>query len=221
MTTCANDRTAILVFARAPVAGAAKTRLIPALGAEGAARLHRRLTEHALATATAAAAAVQLWCTPDSDHPFFTACAKCYPIELRTQVGATLGERLVFAVVGELRKRDAIVVIGTDCPALTPQHLRTAMQALADHDAVIHPADDGGYVLIGLARTCPEAFAGIDWGSDRVFNQTMDNFSRAGRRVSIQETLWDVDTPADVERLVQSLPAWSEWTTSPRDDPRR
>lgn len=210
MTRSGSNRTAILVFARAPVAGEAKTRLIPALGPVGAAHLHRRLTEHALATATKAdAGAVQLWCTPRADHPFFVECARRHPIELRTQRGATLGERLAFAAVRELRRRDAIVVIGTDCPALTHAHLNGALAALVAHDAVIHPAEDGGYVLIGLAHPCPDVFAGIDWGSDRVFNQTMDKFSRAQKGVSVQETLWDVDTPRDLERLMRSRPEWA------------
>ena len=210
MTRYGNDRTAILVFARAPVAGEAKTRLIPALGAAGAAHLHRRLTEHALATATTAnAGAVQLWCTPGPDDPFFAECARRHPIVLKTQRGATLGERLAFAAAGALRGRDAIVVIGTDCPALRHAHLQGALAALKDHDAVIHPAEDGGYVLIGLAEPCPEVFADIDWGSDRVFNQTMGKFSRARKRVSVKETLWDVDTPTDLERLMRAMPEWA------------
>jgi rSAM/selenodomain-associated transferase 1 len=210
MTRSGSDRAAILVFARAPVAGEAKTRLIPALGPVGAAQLHRRLTEHTLATATTAnAGAVQLWCTPSADDPFFIECARRHPIELRTQRGAMLGERLAFAAVRELRRRDAIVVIGTDCPALTHAHLQGAMTALEDHDAVLHPAEDGGYVLIGLSHPCPEVFADIDWGSDRVFNQTMDKFSRARKRVAVKETLWDVDTPTDLERLMRSRPEWA------------
>ena len=191
--------------------GEAKTRLIPALGTSGAARLQQHLTEHALVTATRASSdCVQLWCTPGPAHPFFAACAQRYPIALRAQAGATLGERLAFAAVRELRSHDAVVLIGTDCPALTHAHLQSALNTLDDHDAVIHPAEDGGYVLIGLSQAFAQAFADVDWGSDRVFNQTMENFSRGRLRVAVHETLWDVDTPADLRRLTQALPEWAE-----------
>lgn len=209
MTTCGKPRKAILIFARAPIPGETKTRLIPALGAGGAACLQQRLTEHALATATSIDS-VQLWCTPSPMHPFFAECARRYPIELRAQSGATLGERLAFAVVRELHSHDAVVVIGTDCPALTHEHLRSALDALDDHDAVIHPAEDGGYVLIGLSRAFPQAFDGVDWGSDRVFNQTMQNFLREQLRVAVHETLWDVDTPTDLSRLTRTMPEWAQ-----------
>lgn len=211
MTTCARAEAAVLVFARAPVAGEAKTRLIPALGACGAAHLQQRLTESALATAIRASiGCVQLWCTPGPTHPFFAACAQRHGIALRTQVGATLGERLASATVGELRSHRAVVVIGTDCPALTHDHLRLALDALDRHDAVIRPAEDGGYVLIGLSRAFPQAFGGIDWGSDRVFNQTMESFSQGQLHVAVHGTLWDVDTPKDLERLTRIMPEWRQ-----------
>ena len=200
-------RTAILVFARAPVPGAAKTRLIPALGANGAASLQQQLTEHALASAMRAEAdSIRLWCTPSPRHPFFRDCRRRYPIVLSTQRGEHLGERLALATVRELREHDAIVVIGTDCPVLTHTHIRSAVHALRDNDAVIFPAEDGGYVLLGLSKPCPEAFADIAWGGEHVFKQTMEKFSSVGRRVSVQDMLWDVDTPADLQRLAQTLP---------------
>ena len=204
------DRSALLIFARAPIPGAAKTRLIPALGATGAARFQQRMTEHALATAAEARVRdVELWCTPSAEHPFFADCARRYPITLHTQLGDTLGERLAFAAVRELPSHDAIVFIGTDCPALGARHLHAAMTALQDNDAVIYPAEDGGYVLLGLARRCSEAFCGVDWGTERVFKQTTQKLLDAGRRVWIGQALWDVDTPADYERLVRSLPQWA------------
>lgn len=209
MSTCAEGPAAVLIFARAPVPGEAKTRLIPALGAAGAARLQQRLTEHALATAVAAGTGdVQLWCTPDPGHPFFVECARRYPLALRAQSGATLGERLASAAVRELRGREAVVLIGTDCPALTVRHLRDAVHAVRHSTIVIHPAEDGGYTLIALSQHCPEAFTAIDWGSSRVFEQTMARCARAGYRTVVQETLWDVDVPADYERLVRAFPGW-------------
>ena len=212
MTKCAEDRAALLVFARAPVPGEAKTRLIPLLGAVGAARLQQRLTEHALATAIAAdVGRVGLWCTPDRDHPFFLECARRYPIDIATQCGSTLGERLAFAAVRELHSHGAILIVGTDCPALTCAHLRAARAALRHNDVVIQPAEDGGYVLIGLSRPCAEAFTEIDWGSSRVFEQTMSRLSMAGRRVRVHERLWDVDVPPDYERLARLAKEWTDW----------
>lgn len=228
MSTSAEDRTAILIFARAPIPGEAKTRLIPLLGAFGAARLQQRLTEHALETAVRAdVGRVQLWCTPSCAHAFFADCAARCPITLKTQLGSSLGERLEHASGAELQQHGAILLIGTDCPALSPLHLQAAIAALKDHDGVICPAEDGGYVLLGLARPCPEAFSDIDWGSEHVFAQTMASFTRAGRRVAVQETLWDVDVPADFERLVRLNPGWGDLVgmadgpaaQSPRHDP--
>jgi rSAM/selenodomain-associated transferase 1 len=136
-----------------------------------------------------------------------------YPVALRAQRGTTLGERLAFAAVGAFHQSDAVILIGTDCPVLTQVHLQSAAAALADYDAVIHPAEDGGYALLGLARPCPEAFVEIDWGSDRVFHQTMGRLASARMRVSVKETLWDVDTPTDLERLVRAMPEWADTTS--------
>lgn len=215
MSTCARDSTAVLIFARAPVPGEAKTRMIPLLGALGAARLQQRLTEQTLQTAARAdVGAIQLWCSPSCTHAFFADCARRTPITLHTQFGSSLGERLAFAAGAELQQHEAILLIGTDCPALSPSHLRAAIAALKGHDAVIYPAEDGGYVLLGLARPCPEAFSNIDWGGRHVFSQTMANFAHAGRRVTVQDTLWDVDVPADFDRLVRSIAGWDDFAAS-------
>ena len=145
----ADRGTRVAVFARAPVPGEAKTRLIPMLGAEGAARLHAGLVLHALRVAIAAdLGPVELWCAPDCDHPFFMQCAEGLGVSLRTQRGADLGRRMACAFASAVCENAPLVVIGSDCPALTPALLREAAEALQSHDAVIAPAEDGGYVLI-------------------------------------------------------------------------
>ncbi|HRE71705.1 MAG: TIGR04282 family arsenosugar biosynthesis glycosyltransferase [Candidatus Accumulibacter sp.] len=196
---------ALAVFARAPQAGAAKTRLIPALGAAGAARLHRRLTLHALAVASRAAlGGVTLWVAPDGRHRFFRALRDRCRVELREQVGADLGARMAAAFAAEA---GSLLLIGTDCPALQAEHLAAAARALGEesreegNDAVFIPAEDGGYVLVGLRCPQPGLFTGVDWGSERVMVQTRQRLLALGLRWRELPPLWDVDRPADLPRL--------------------
>ena len=191
----------IAVFAKAPVAGAVKTRLVPELGADGAAWLHARLVRHALATAREARPAVlQLWCSPDASHPFFAECAARFSCELHTQQGADLGERMAHAFSGN----SPLVLIGADCPPLRAAHLAQAWHALQSNDAVFAPAEDGGYVLVGLARAAPTLFEGIEWSRDDVMRETRRRVAAAGLRCVELETLWDVDRPEDYRRLEES-----------------
>jgi len=199
--------TAILVFARAPVAGEAKTRLIPALGAAGAAALHERLVDRALATAVAAAVGpVELCCTPDDPHPALVALARAHGAGLAAQGPGDLGARMNAALRRALAGARAAIVIGSDCPALTPQHLREAAAALAAGvDAVLAPAEDGGYVLIGLKRAAPSLFERVAWGGPAVMAETRARLAALGLRWQALETLWDVDRPADLDRLPREL----------------
>jgi rSAM/selenodomain-associated transferase 1 len=204
MTSSARaDRgTRIAVFARAPVPGEAKTRLIPLLGAEGAAQLHAQLVRHAARTAIAAdLGPVELWCAPDCDHPFFMQCAEELGVTLRTQRGADLGRRMACAFAAALCENAPLVVIGSDCPALTPEHLREAADALRTHEAVVAPAEDGGYVLVGLSAADPGLFENVAWGSASVMSETRARLTRAGTRWKELETLWDMDRPEDYARL--------------------
>ncbi len=197
---------AILVFAKAPVSGAAKTRLIPQLGADGAAALQGRLLTHALATARAAAPpALELWCAPDTHHPALQAAAQRQRATLHAQQGADLGARMAHAFADALQRFAAAICIGTDCPALSAAHLRQAAAALrAGRDAVLVPAEDGGYALIGLARHEPRLFSDVAWGSGAVLAQTRARLRACGMTWAELETLWDVDRPEDWQRLQQS-----------------
>jgi rSAM/selenodomain-associated transferase 1 len=196
------DCVRIAVFARAPVAGEVKTRLVASLGAEGAARLHARLVRHALACASAAGVGrVELWCAPDASHPFFARCAAEFGASLRAQHGADLGSRMAHAFRAALGDNAALVLIGSDCPALTPQALRAAAAALATHEAAIAPAEDGGYVLVALSRPDPGIFSDIAWGGSGVMAETRARLERAGIRWKELETLWDIDRPEDYARL--------------------
>jgi rSAM/selenodomain-associated transferase 1 len=193
---------AVAVFARAPIPGETKTRLIAHLGAQGAARLQSALIRHALKTAIdAATGPVSLWCAPDCGHPAFAALRDEFGIELLPQRGPDLGARMSNAFVDVCRRHGALL-IGTDCPALTVDQLRCAAAALTEgHDAVFIPAEDGGYVLVGLARPIPSLFHGVAWGTDRVMRETRERLEAAGVRWRELAASWDVDRPEDVARL--------------------
>ena len=201
-----NPEWAVLVFAKAPVAGAAKTRLIPLLGAAGAAALHGRLIERALATARAAAPdALTLWCAPDATHPFLQSAAQQYGAGLQVQQGAGLGARMAHALAATLKSGTHAICIGADCPALTAAHLQQAAAALRNGDeAVFVPAEDGGYALVGLSRAAPALFAGIAWGENTVMLETRKRLRANSLHWSELETLWDVDRAEDYLRLQQS-----------------
>ncbi len=205
MSPANTERVAIAVFARAPQAGTAKTRLIPALGAAGAARLQRRLTLNALAVAgSAAIGPVTLWGAPDERQHFFRAVQRCLGIALLRQSGDDLGARMAAAFAWHA---GPLLLIGTDCPALQPGHLVAAAGALSDgsgggHDAVLIPAEDGGYVLLGLRRPQPRLFEGIDWGEGKVMRDTRTRLRAARATWRELPARWDVDRPADYQRLM-------------------
>jgi rSAM/selenodomain-associated transferase 1 len=197
--------TSVAVFARAPVAGFAKTRLVPRLGRQGAARLQRLFTARAVRTAQdAAIGPVSLWCSPDSSHRAFAAIGRQSDVKLFSQRGADLGARMLAAFALLCRAGPALL-IGTDCPALTAATVRDAAQALdVGHGAVLVPAEDGGYVLIGLRRAEPSLFDAIPWSTDRVMAETRARLHRSGLRWRELPASWDVDRPDDVDRLLAS-----------------
>jgi rSAM/selenodomain-associated transferase 1 len=201
-----SDGTAVIIFARAPRPGAVKTRLIPLLGAEGAAALHARLVKRALETARAASLRpIELHGTPDINDPFFRSCAGDFAVALAAQAGGDLGARMLAAFESALATHSRALLLGSDCPALAASHLREADRALREGtDAVFVPCEDGGYALIGLRRVDPRLFAGISWGGAAVMEETRARLRKLGWPWRELETLWDVDRPQDYERLLAS-----------------
>lgn len=195
----------ILVMAREPVPGQAKTRLIPVLGEAGAADLHRRLVERLLGSLQQAAIApVQLWCTPDSRAPFFQDCARRYAVDLHQQTGEDLGQRMARALLAALAEDGvaSALVVGCDIPALDGELLAQACEVLhAGNDAVLLPMEDGGYGLLGLRQMAPELFAGVAWGGSGVLAQTREKLRGLRWQWQELEPLWDVDRPDDLARL--------------------
>ena len=198
-----NADAAVIVFARAPLPGRAKTRLAAKLGAWGAARLQARLTERAVQTAIAARCGpVELHGTPRAAHPVFQRLRRRYAIALRRQSGGDLGERMHHALRAALRWHRYALLIGVDAPELRAADLRRALRLLRSGcDVVIAPAEDGGYALIACRRAPHPIFERIDWGGNEVHAQTVERLARLRFRWRALRTVWDVDRPVDVERL--------------------
>ena len=199
----------VLVFAKAPLPGAVKTRLVPVLGAAGAAAVQADLIERTLETACdAALGPVELHGAPASDD-FLTRCAKRFGANLLQQADGDLGDRMHAALECALRTSGGALLIGCDCPAMTAEYLREAAAALRDgDDAVLGPVEDGGYALVGLARPERSLFTDMPWSTDAVMAATRSRLNALRWRWRELDTLWDVDRPADYERFLRlKIPA--------------
>ncbi|HEX2215911.1 MAG TPA: TIGR04282 family arsenosugar biosynthesis glycosyltransferase [Xanthobacteraceae bacterium] len=191
---------AVAILAKAPIPGLVKTRLIPVLGPDGAAALQERFIARAVEAAIATEIGpVTLWLSPDAHHPALCALAARYRLRLREQPAGDLGARMHAAFTNA---DGAAIVIGTDCPALMPQHLRSAAEALRTGvDAVLIGAEDGGYVLIGLRQPQPELFTGLIWSTGNVADETRRRMEQLGLNWCELPPLWDVDRPEDIARM--------------------
>jgi rSAM/selenodomain-associated transferase 1 len=193
---------ATIVFAKAPVAGYAKTRLAGALGAEGAARLAARLLEEATAQAVAAGiGAVEVCAAPDCSHAAFGDLQRRFGVVLSDQGEGGLGERMARAFARTLAGHAGALLIGTDAPGLDAGYLREAAHRLQHDDVVIGPALDGGYALIGLRRAEPALFSGIAWSTPAVLVQTRARLAELGLTHWELEPLADIDEPADLRHV--------------------
>jgi hypothetical protein len=184
--------TRILVFAKQPVPGRVKTRLVPALGEEGAAALAQQMLDATLAEALASGLPVELCGDPDPDGWY-----RGPAVALTAQGEGDLGERLSRAARRALRE-GPVLLVGADCPALDRRRLRAAAAALESHDAVLHPTEDGGYALLGLRRFDVSLFEGIAWSTASVAAATRARIEKLGWTLHVGETLADVDEPADL-----------------------
>jgi hypothetical protein len=198
--------TRIVVFAKAPQPGRVKTRLIPALGAEGAAALARRMLEEALAQARAAdAGPVELCMSPGPADPAWSGPALPDGVIRGDQGEGDLGARMARAARRVIGEGETVLLMGTDCPDLTAARLRAATARLADHDALLYPAADGGYVLLGLNRFNASLFKDMPWSTPAVARLTLARIATLGWRVWVGETLRDIDEPGDLGWLPEGL----------------
>jgi rSAM/selenodomain-associated transferase 1 len=194
--------TRIVIFAKAPVAGLAKTRLIPALGAEGAARLARRMLLHALREAsTAAVGPVELCVTPHPSDPVWQGLNPLQGVCWTEQVEGDLGVRMADAARRASTVGEPVLLIGTDCPQLDAMHMRRATELLHDNDAVLYPTFDGGYVLLGLRRFDPRPFEQIPWSTADVADRTIERVRELGWSLTVGGMLHDIDEPIDLQWL--------------------
>jgi rSAM/selenodomain-associated transferase 1 len=195
--------TRLVIFAKAPLAGFAKTRLIPALGAEGAGALASRMLSHALEQAGAAGAqAVELCMSPAPSDTAWNDVTLPQAVERSDQGHGDLGARMSRALDRALAQQQGpVLLMGTDCPALSTAHIAEADRQLEQHDAVLIPAFDGGYVLIGLRAPCPDLFTNMAWSTPGVASETRRRMASLGLSLWLGCPLHDVDNPADLGYL--------------------
>lgn len=198
----------LAILAKAPLPGRVKTRLIPRLGEDGAAQLHERLLRHALDIALKATSAEQivLWTALEHYHPLFLELAERHAIRLLPQPDGDLGERMFQALA---MMKEPGLVIGSDCPVLTPVLLQDCHRALTCADAVFLPAEDGGYALAGVQRPERRLFEDIDWGTPRVMDQTRAQTTALGWKVDFPTQVWDIDRPEDLDRFEREVERWN------------
>ena len=185
----------VVILARFPVPGQCKTRLIPGLGEEGAADMHRRLAERTVATVRASGLNFEVWGTGGTSESFLSWLG---PHTYHEQPRGDLGERLMASA-----EPYPVIFLGTDCPGIGPQHLEEAADELRDGGTVIGPASDGGYWTLGLSEPCATAFRDMPWGTEKVYALTMERLAAAGMTPTVLEVLDDIDRPEDLE-------AWPE-----------
>jgi len=188
------------VFAKAPVAGFVKTRLIGDIGEQAACELYVELLENTLQLAAGHAVTKHLYCTPNEQADFFQNCTQKYSLTLHSQFGDDLGARMLNALQQGLNSYQKVVLIGSDCPVLSHSYINDAFSALEAADVVLGPAEDGGFVLIACRVTHLEMFKGVCWGGARVLEQTLAALSDTGLSYQLLKTLWDVDRIEDFRR---------------------
>lgn len=192
----------IVVFAKEPQWGQVKTRLQPRLGEAGCLALYRRLLQRTVRMALAAQLApVRLWVTGNPRHEDFLAL--CPERDIYQQQGADLGQRMGHAAKTVLNAGSGpVLIIGTDCPVMDRDYLAAALERLEGGvDVVLGPAEDGGYMLVGLTKPVPAMFTDIDWGADTVLAQTLARLDDARMSYALLDTLWDVDREEDLARF--------------------
>jgi len=197
--------TCILLFAKYPARNKAKTRLQPALGIDGAARMARQLLLHSITQAIDTGFPVELCVSPAPTDPCWQVLDLPNSLRWSAQADGDLGLRMLIASQCALERFDKVVLIGTDCPSLTTERIQTAVQQLNQHDAVMIPATDGGYVLLGFRQVNESLFSDIVWSTPSVAAVTKQRMAALGWTLALFDPLHDIDEPKD---LVHSPSGW-------------
>lgn len=191
----------IQIFAKPPVEGNVKTRLIADLGVTVATNIYRYCLGYTLKLVRQSGFDYQIWLSEDSSDTVFQ--NEAYQL----QRGAGLGSRMLQAISSQLEQPDSgvtkVILIGSDCLDLTVGHFRQAIDALGNHDIVLLPTLDGGFAMIACRKIDPQLFSGVEWGDNRVFEQTLHNAGILNYRVSVLETIRDIDTLQDVNHYAK------------------
>ena len=200
------NSTKLLVFTKSPVLGEVKTRLQPDFTLEQSLKLHKTMMLNTLALSEKCNGLdTELCCTPNRNTSFFLDCENRFPVILSDQQGENLGERMAFALSVALQTHDKVLIIGTDCPAIDEAYIEEAILALDNVDAVIGPAADGGYVLLGLRKFSLDLFTDFSWGSDDVLSKTrkvLTDLAWSSQELGIMH---DIDRPEDLYRYKDLL----------------
>lgn len=203
----------LIVFAKLAQSGRVKTRLAATIGPDRALQVYRRLLAATLRLASRSAVERREWrfdaapgVLPAGNAALLRRLADRGWI-IAPQQGRDLGERMAQAIESGLNDGDNVVLIGADCPVFETGDIRAAFEALKASDAVFAPAEDGGYVLVGLSRALPALFEAMPWGSDQVMTRSLERIDSCGARVALLRTMWDVDIQADLERYQAGLAA--------------
>jgi uncharacterized protein len=203
----------VIVFAKAPIPGLAKTRLIPKLGAHGAAALAERMLKTSVAKALGAGLGTVELCVTPFEHPAWSHMDVPPGVIITDQGTGDLGERMARACARSLRAGEPVLLIGTDCPACDAPYLRDMAQAMTAHDAVIAAAADGGYPAIGLTRFDDAIFSNIAWSTSTVLQETLKKLRALRWTFKVFPELHDIDEPAD---LLHLPPEWLQWLSESR-----
>jgi rSAM/selenodomain-associated transferase 1 len=205
---------ALVIFAKAPIAGQVKTRLCPPLTHDEAATLHGSFVLDMLERTKVATAKLKLpidrylACAPSSTLVFFQIMEERQSVKLLDQVGDDLGARMQQAFATLFGKGyQRVFIVGTDVPSLPLDHYKQALALLDTHDVVLGPALDGGYYLIGLKQPRPELFAEMAWSTDRVLAATQEKAASLGLKLALIPSWRDVDSIDDLQALIDASAA--------------
>ena len=194
-------QTCIIIFAKFPALGMAKTRLQPALGIDGAAKMAWQLLLYSIEQALATGFSVELCVTPAPTDPCWQTLNLPDALLWSQQVNGDLGLRMLTASQNALKKFDRVLLTGTDCPSLTIQQIQSAAQQLQQYDTVMIPAFDGGYVLLGLKQVDAHLFSDMTWSVSDVATVTKERIKDLCWSLELLEPLADIDEPDDLQYL--------------------
>ena len=193
--------TLIIIFAKFPARGMAKTRLQPALGLEGASLIAKQLLLHSVEQALATGLSVELCVSPAPTDLCWQTLGLPESLQWSAQANDDLGLRMLAASQQGLYKFKQVVLIGTDCPSLTPLRIQDAVHQLEQSDTVMIPASDGGYVLLGFKQADASLFSDIEWSTASVAAVTRQRIKALSWTLALLDPLHDIDEPADLKHL--------------------